>query len=257
MSQYYWIEGELIFKDKTTLEGAVEVLREGGWIKEDNTMVNEGDSKVNDGQPVINDNVLTIPTDMYRNLGRRMSQVVDQAEAGFYKEACQDGDNYFSVWQNGEKIQASDSDIAKFLDNEKFQAQDLFTLDSEEYGKKWDEDEETYWEMQNAAFDIAMETAFEELDGLDDDENDFQIINYCKTKFEKGDIKFKSEESIIHNQTSIKTILRMLKNESFEIIPDYIREMLERRQSVQTQYEEEKNAHVTSNTKANNNNTQR
>ena len=240
MSTYYDTEAELIYPDKQTMEKALAPIREGGWLRTDNTMVFEGDEVANDGAPVINDLVFIIPVGGYRNLGGSVTSLaVELAEAGHYKEASLDGSCYFYLWENGEVLEASDDGIAKYLKTEV--DHDLFLLDSEEYEEKHDEDEDSYWEARNEAFYDAMAKAFEDLDGFDDEENDYQIINYCKKLFDRKEIVFKSEESVIFNGTSIQTLIRMQKNGSFEKIPDYMNSILIRKGEEKQAIVDEKN----------------
>lgn len=242
MSTYYDLEAELIYSDKPTMEKALAPIRKGGWLREDNTLVSEGDDVTNDGNPVVNGLVFTIPVGGYRNLGRETYLAVELAEAGHYKEASTDGDCYFSLWQNGEKLVASDDDIAQFLDKEI--DQDLFTLDNDEYETKFNKDEDEYWEMRNEAFYDAMESAFVKLDGFGDEDNDYQIINHCKNLFERKEIVFNSEESVIFNDTSIQTLIRMQKNGSFKTIPDYMNDILIRKGNEKQEVVDQKNAAV-------------
>lgn len=225
MSTYFDTEAELIYPDKQTMEKALAPIREGGWLRTDNTMVFEGDEVANDGVPVINGLVFVIPVGGYRNLGGSMTSLaVELAEAGHYKEASLDGECYFYLWENGEVLEASDDDIAKYLKTAV--DQDLFLLDSEEYEEKHDKDEDAYWEMRNEAFYDAMDNAFIKLNGFDDEDNEYQIINHCKSLFERKEIVFNAEESVIFNGTSIQTLIRMQQNGSFKEIPDYMNSIL-------------------------------
>jgi len=89
-----------------------------------------------------------------------------------------------------------------------------------------------------------MDNAFVKLDGFDDEENDYQIINYCKKLFERKEIVFKSEESIIFNGTSIQTLIRMQQNGSFKKIPDYMNSILIRKGKEKQEITDEMNASV-------------
>jgi hypothetical protein len=248
MSTYYNIEAELIYPDKKTMEMALAPIREGGWLRDDNTLIFEETNVANGGAPVINDLVFVIPDGIYRQLsGSVTSLALELAEAGHYKESCLDGECYFHLWENGETLNVSDEKIAEYLKTEV--DHDLFLLNAQEYEKKHDEDEDDYWDARNEAFYDAMDNAFVKLDGFDDEENDYQIINYCKKLFERKEIVFKSEESIIFNGTSIQTLIRMQQNGSFKKIPDYMNSILIRKGAEKQEITNEMNSTVNKSTK--------
>lgn len=145
MGQSSFIQAKLNYKDQETFIQATNLLRNGGWLLEDNTMVLE------DGVPaddlwdqdetlnIIDGLTLTIPPGLYYNLSRVTSELTDLALTGEFSEETDDNENYIYVWDDGRSLEASEEQISKYCTKQ--EDKDLFLMDDSEYSVKYNIDE--------------------------------------------------------------------------------------------------------------------
>jgi hypothetical protein len=155
MSTSQWVDSQLTFKTEDEMQSAVQPLRDGGWLAESNQMFfDEGDSFAGDGIRCISGLTLTIPSEIYLNIGRAIYDVVEKAESGFFHSNCDDGDLWIECWKDGKWVRANDyEEIAAYIEDEK--SKDLIILDEDEFADKYGVDEDYIWENRSKVFEEA------------------------------------------------------------------------------------------------------
>lgn len=160
------ISASLTYNSIEALETAVQPLRDGGWLMDDNKMVSLTANPNNGGLPVIDGATLNIPMDAYNNLGRvAHGTFFNGVREGFYKEFYIAAFSFISLqWRYFEDTQETklvkDIHLVEY-DNlcpgfnfEAFglgmldeKERDAVTLDEEDFVEKYPEFEDDYGEF--------------------------------------------------------------------------------------------------------------
>ncbi|WP_302083128.1 hypothetical protein [Salinibaculum rarum] len=82
MSTYTTTKGTLVFNNDASFDDALDVLREGGWINDNEQFVDEDNRPIMPWSTVHHDaKVIGIPCAMYRNLSKVLDSLVSLASA--------------------------------------------------------------------------------------------------------------------------------------------------------------------------------
>jgi hypothetical protein len=211
MSEYYDVEAEFIFKSKGQMDKALKPLRDGGWLLDDNSMITEDGNPAADGEPMINGLVFTIPEGVYLNINPAASSITKIAEAGYMIDS--NGISYANIWQNGKWLSIEDEDIAEYLVEQ--DKKDLFLMFEDEFEAKYGYEPD---EAKADAFYEALRAAFKTVEGFEDKDNEYQIINHLKNQIAANKVVLKGNLRTITNTTYLPTVFRMLENGDFKAL---------------------------------------
>lgn len=95
MSVYSRLEGCIKYQTKIDLQNALDILVDGNWMDENHIWLTEThDKKYSQPNPTVSHetNTLRIPNDHYRNLSRKESDLLTNAEFGTIIGSSQDGE---------------------------------------------------------------------------------------------------------------------------------------------------------------------
>ena len=137
MSTYSQVHGKVTYANKEDLMKVVKLLVKGGWIlqkKDSFTFIGENDGTETEDCVDMEKLSLHIPDNFYRNLGRKVDDILDYAISGFLNEESEDGGDYIYVWKNTYDGTAHEDEIIQHLDST--EDKDLFLLDEYEYTEK-------------------------------------------------------------------------------------------------------------------------
>ena len=140
MSEYFTVEGQILYPSKSALDKALEVLIDGGWLKrngKDVFWLNEG-GFVTHSESCVSGLLLTIPRACYRNLNRTFNAITKEAASGEMVFFSTDGHYCIGRWSMGCWEQYSlCKDILRLSGDESDEARDLWVLSLEKWERKY------------------------------------------------------------------------------------------------------------------------
>jgi hypothetical protein len=123
------------------------------------------------------------------------------------------GISYANIWQNGKWLSIEDEDIAEYLVEQ--DKKDLFLMFEDEFEAKYGYEPD---EAKADAFYEALRAAFKTVEGFEDKDNEYQIINHLKNQIAAKKVVLKGNLKTITNTTNLPTVFRMLENGDFKAL---------------------------------------
>ena len=156
MSSYTYISAKLNYVDQATFDQATKPLRQHGWLRDDNSMIEEDGAAPFEN--VINGLTLTIPPGSYKNFEGQSDDLVDLASSGQLVEEATEDEIYIFVWKDGKEIDVNKDTLGDYLEVDI--DKDLILMDEDEWLDEYEDqmDEfDDYYDLRTEAIFKARE----------------------------------------------------------------------------------------------------